>query len=136
MATRVRLLPEFMFFELWEQLVPKRTSAKFSRRSYAQHLFIPLAIPLLNQSIAINLSESAFTHFSCDILYTMYKIRYYSTEFYAILIKILYYLKGENTMSQMLALVILVSYFIYRRCRISPDESMDSIRFRLCCPPC
>jgi len=39
----------------------------------------------------------------------MCKIRYYSTEFYAILVKILYYLKGENTMSQMLALVILVA---------------------------
>jgi len=39
----------------------------------------------------------------------MCKIRYYSTEFYDILVKILYYLKGENTMSQMLALVILVA---------------------------
>jgi len=39
----------------------------------------------------------------------MLKIRYYSTDFYVILIKILYCLKGMNTMSQMLALVILVA---------------------------
>lgn len=39
----------------------------------------------------------------------MYKFRYYSTDLYVILVKILYCLKGMNTMSQMLALVILVA---------------------------
>ena len=51
-----------------------------------------------------------------------------------LLVKILCYLKGENTMSQMLALVICSRYFIYRRCHLCPYESLDSICFRLCCP--